>query len=79
MKGAQPCDSDLKERFLSFVCLFIFAIRISRLILFTFLASFRIFPSAFSHLHPQVSGPRFTDTPLDTVNSEQCFDARIAG
>ena len=51
-----------------------------------FLASFRIFRSTFFHRHfpirihhPQVSGPRFTDTPLQPVNSEQCFDARIAG
>ena len=56
------------------------------LFFFTFLASFRIFPSTFFHPHfptrihhPQVSGPRFTDTPLQPVNSEQCFDARIAG
>ena len=52
----QPCDSYLKERFLSFVCLFIylfiyFAIRISRFFLVTFFV-IRIFLSAFSHPHP---------------------------
>ena len=68
----QPCDSDLKDRFLSLiVCLFIlfcfvfFAIHISR-----FSSSyFFCYPHFFFHphfpiriRHPQVSGPRFTDT-----------------
>ena len=81
MKG--PTTRQRLERKISFlVCLYIFAIRISLLILFTFF--WRL--SAFFHphfpirfRHPQVSGARFTDTALDTVNSEQCFDARIAG
>ena len=60
----QPCDSDLKERFLSLiVCLFIlfyfFAIRISRFFPLTFFV-IRIFSIRIRH--PQVSGPRFTDT-----------------
>ena len=46
-RRTQPCDRDLKERFLSFVCLFIFAIRISGFIL-----------SAFSHPHPPSAGIR---------------------
>ena len=45
-RRTQPCDRDLKERFLSFVCLFIFAIRISGFIL-----------SAFSHPHPHPHPP----------------------
>ena len=69
----QPCDSDLKERFLSLiVCLFMylfFAIRISRffLILFFFM---RIFYPHFPIRirHPQVSGPRFTDTPNKSLS-----------
>ena len=74
----QPCDSDLKERFLSFVCLFIyyyyyyyyyFAIRISRFFPLTFFVIRVFFSSAFFYphfpiriRHPQVSGPRFADT-----------------
>ena len=69
----QPCDSYLKERFLSLiVCLFVFfffVIRISRCFSSYFFCyphffSIRIFQSAFSHPHPppQVSGQRFTDT-----------------
>ena len=71
----QSRDRDLKERFLSFVCLFISTIRFLRFFFFfTFLASFRIFPSTFFHphfpiriRHPQVSGPRLTDTPLKSL------------
>ena len=60
-----------------FIYLFIFAIRISRFILFTF---FGVFPHFFIRIRDlQVSGLHFTDTPLDTFNSEQCYDARIAG
>ena len=70
----QTCDSDLKERFLSFVCLFIlllffFTIHISLFFLLTFFVIRIFFPSAFFYphfpiriRHPQVSGPRFTDT-----------------
>ena len=58
---AQPCDNHLKERFLSllflFVCLFLFAIRISRFFLLTYcFLAIRIFSF------------RFTDTPwLDGI------------
>ena len=60
MKAPQPCDSDLKERFLSFclfVCLFVylfiyFAIRMSRFILFTFFGYPLFFLFSFSHPHP---------------------------
>ena len=56
---AQPCDNHLKEIFLSllflFVCLFLFAIRISRFLLLTYcFLAIRIsfYPPAF--FHPQV-------------------------
>ena len=54
------------ERKISFLCLFvylfIFVIRISRFILFTFFGVFP--PSPIRIRHSQVSGPRFTDTLL---------------
>ena len=65
----QPRGSDLKDFFPLFVCLFIY--------LFIIYFCHPHFPISIHH--PQVSGPRFTDTPLDAVYSEQCFDARIAG
>ena len=65
---AQPCDRDLKEKFLSFVCLFIYFCHP----LFSFYSFYFFWRlSAFFHphfpiriRHPQVSGPRFTDTPV---------------
>ena len=59
----QPCDSDLKERFLSFVCLSIylfvyFAIRISRFFPSYFFCYPHFFPSAFSHPHRPSAGIR---------------------
>ena len=63
----QPCDSDLKERFLSLiVCLIIllFFLLPSTFLVFFLLTFFviriffsiRIFPSAFSHPHPPSAG-----------------------
>ena len=47
---------------------------------FTLFTFFGVFPHFFMRiLDLQVSGLHFTDTPLDTFNSEQCYDARIAG
>ena len=68
----QPCDSDLKERFLSLIVLFVyllifFAIRISRFFPLTFFV-IRIFSIRIRH--PQVSGPRFTDTLLKIFEVE---------
>ena len=67
----QPCDSDLKERFLSLiVCLIIllFFLLPSTFLVF-FLLTFFVIRIFFFHphfpiriRHPQVSGPRFTDT-----------------
>ena len=62
----QPCDSDLKERFLSFVCLFIYFFCHPHFSFFFFFLLFllseffsiRIFPSAFSHPHPPSAGIR---------------------
>ena len=75
---AQPRDRDLKERFLSFVCLFIFAIRFSRFILFTFFGvlphfSIHSFPSAFSHSHPPSAGIRSAFYRLDCEQSLMFF------
>ena len=62
-----------KDFFPLFVCLFIFfAIRISRFFFSSYFFCYpNFFPSAFFHphfpiriRHPQVSGPRFTDTPI---------------
>ena len=61
--GVQPCDSYLKERFLSLIdCLF-FVIRISRFCSSYFFCyphffTIRIFLSAFSHPHPPSAGIR---------------------
>ena len=72
MKVSTSRLRDLKEIFLSFVCLFvyliIFAIR-GRFILFTFFGVFphfsiRIFLSASAIRHPQVSAVRVLQTPL---------------
>ena len=47
---------------------------------FTLFTFFGVFPHFFIRIRDlQVSGLHFTDTPLDTFNSEQCYDARIAG
>ena len=62
----QPCDSDLKERFLSFVCLIIITFchpHFSFFFLLLFLLSaffflIRTFLSAFSHPHPPSAGIR---------------------
>ena len=67
----QPCDSDLKQRVLSFICLFVSLFcchphfsRFFSLLLFCYPHfSIHIFLSSFSH--PQLSGPRFTDTPFN--------------
>ena len=77
----QPCDSDLKERFSFLNCLFDYfviffiAIHISRFFSsYFFCYPHFFFPSAFFHphfpiriRHPQVSGPRFTDTPQKSL------------
>ena len=68
MWRVQPCDSDLKEKFLSLiVCLFY--PHIFFFFLLTFFVIRIFFPSAFFYphfpiriRHPQVSGPRLTDT-----------------
>ena len=78
----QLSDSDLKERFLSLiVCLFIYFFfchpHFSFFFFLLFLLSAFFFPSAFFHphfpiriLHPQVSGPRFTDTHFSGLGNE---------
>ena len=69
---AQPCDNHFKERFLSFLFLFVCFYLLSALLVLSFLYllvffflsaffSFRAFFSSFSH--PQVCGSRFRDTP----------------
>ena len=78
----QPRDSDLKERFLSFVCLFIYFFCHPHFSFFFssyFFCYPNFFPSAFFHphfpiriRHPQVFGPRFTDTPWLHVLRRKC-------
>ena len=66
---AKPCDNHFKERFLSFLFLFVcfYLPRISRFLLLTYwffatcTFSIRIFRSSF--FHPQICGTRFIDTP----------------
>ena len=73
MKG--PTMWQNLERKISFLCLFLPS---AFLVLFFPHFSIRIFPSA-SAIRKCPVRACFTDTPLDTVNSEHCFDARIAG
>ena len=57
----QPRDSDLKERFLSFVCLFIYFFCHPHFSFFFssyFFCYPNFFPSAFSHPHPPSAGIR---------------------
>ena len=77
---AQPYDFHLKERFLYFLCLFVFLLSAFSRFILTFFGLSAFFPSAFNYphfsisiRHPQVSGPRFTDTPLALNNWEQKY------
>ena len=58
----QPCDRDLKERFLSFVCLFVYLFFLPSAFLVCFSSHFfcypHFFPSAFFHPHPPSAGIR---------------------
>ena len=73
----QPRDSDLKERFLSFACLFIYFFCHPHFLFFFLLTFFVIRIFFHPHFpirirHPQVSGPRFTDTPCLHVLRRKC-------
>ena len=69
MWRVQPCDSDLKEKFLSLIVCLFYPHFSFFFLLPTFFVIRIFFPSAFFYphfpiriRHPQVSGPRFTDT-----------------
>ena len=75
MKG--PTMWQNLERKISFLCLFVCLFLPSAfLVLFFPHFSIRIFPSA-SAIRKCPVRACFTDTPLDTVNSEHCFDAKV--
>ena len=69
------------ERKISFLSLFYIYFCHPHFSLYSFYF-FGVFPHFSIRIRirdPQVSGPRFTDTSLDAVNSEQCFEASIVG
>ena len=83
---AQPCDSDLKERFLSLLCLFIYLFIYCHPH-FSFYSFYSFWLSAYSYMlsaffstffypyfpirHVQVSGPRFTDTQMEPMDARK--------
>ena len=70
----QLCDSYLKERFLSFFCLFnyfFFAIRISRFFLLTFFVIRIFFPSAFFYPHFPISASAIRRYPVRALQTPQ--------
>ena len=57
----------MKERFLSIIVFVVVVVVVVVVVYFLSFFVIRIFLSAFSHPHPppQVSGPRFTETPFE--------------